>query len=304
MTTTADTVTLASPALTTGDTYAAQVAVYRTADSPQIALKGNTSVGVAGTAIGWNTLSVTFNGGTANTVQIVPLTSESGPVYVDDVMVTSSAYTGAVWFSGDSAATETAIYTWNGTPNSSTSNAYYLSETVDIVKFSDNGDGIPYTGAAVSYGTELLFNQAAITAPSGTATANNLVSQDKYGITQTSVDTLLSTFTAAESLASYYVTRYGEPEYRFQELTVSLDGLSGTQREKVLGLELGKIVTIRFSPNNVGSPIERYGQIIGISHNVGVDRHDITYSVGSLQFAYLVLNDVGFGILDGNALGI
>lgn len=304
MATTADTVTLASPTLTSGDSYAAQVAVYRTADSPEIALQGNSNVGVAGTAIGWNTLSVSFSGGTANTVKIVPTTTGTGPVYVDDIMVTSSAYTGSVWFSGDSPDTETGIYTWNGTPNASTSNAYYLSETVSIVNFSDNGDGIPYTSAAVSYGTELLFNQAAVTSPSGTATANNETSQALYGITQTSVETLLSTYEATESLASYYVTRYGEPEYRFQELTVNLTSLTGTQKEDVLNIELGQIVTIRFTPNGVGSPIERYGQIIGISHGIGPDRHDITYSVGSLQFAYLVLNDTGFGILDGNALGI
>lgn len=304
MTTTADTITLASPTLSTGDDYAAQVAVYRTAESPTIALKANDNVGVAGTAIGWNTLSVTFTGGTANTVSIVPLSSDSGPVYVDNVMVTQTSYLPQIWFSGDSAATEQAVYTWNGEPNASTSNAYYLAETLSIVNFSDAGDGIPYTNAAVSYGTELLFNQANVSAPIGTAIANNLDSQEKYGITQTSVSTLLSTFNAVEALSSYYVTRYGEPEYRFQELTVSLNGLTGLQKQDVLNLELGQIVTIRFTPNGIGSPIERYGQIIGINHNIGIDRHDITYSIGSLQFAYLVLNDVGFGILDGNVLGI
>ena len=304
MTTTSDTVTLASPTLTTGDDYAAQVAVYRFPESPTIALQANGVLGSAGTATGWNTLSVTFTGGTANTVSIVPTSSASGPVYVDDVMVTQTSYVGGVWFSGDSEATEVGIYSWNGEPNASTSNAYYLAESINIVNFSDNGDGIPYTNAAVSYGTELLFNQANASSPAGSAIANNLVSQEKYGITQTSVDTLLSTFNAVESLASYYVTRYGEPEYRFQELTVNLNGLTGAQKENVLNLELGQIVTIRFTPNNVGSPIERYGQIIGINHSIGVDRHDITYSIGSLQFAYLVLNDVGFGILDGNVLGI
>jgi hypothetical protein len=304
MTTTADTVTLASPTLTTGDDYAAQVAVYRFAESPAVALEANGSLGSAGTAVGWNTLTVSFTGGTANSVSIVPTTAESGPVYVDDVMVTRSSYVGGVWFSGDSEATEVGIYTWNGEPNASTSNAYYLAESISIVNFSDNGDGIPYTNAAVSYGTELLFNQANVSSPAGTAIANNLISQEKYGITQTSVDTLLSTFNAVDALASYYVTRYGEPEYRFQELTVTLDGLTGAQKENVLNLELGQIVTIRFTPNNIGSPIERYGQIIGINHSIGVDRHDITYSIGSLQFAYLVLNDVGFGILDGNVLGI
>jgi hypothetical protein len=52
----------------------------------------------------------------------------------------------------------------------------------------------------------------------------------------------------------------------------------------------------------VGDPIERYGQIIGIKHDVGVDRHTVTFGLGSLQYAFLVLDDTGFGILDENAL--
>lgn len=304
MTTTADTVTLASPTLTSGATYSAQVAIYRFTDSPAIALKANSQVGSATTSLGWNTVTIDFTAGTSNTISIVPTTSGTGKIYVDNIAVTPSDYNGIVWFSGDKPQTETGIYTWNGTPNASTSNAYYLSKTVDVVSFADDGTGIPYTNAAVSYGTELLFNQVEASSPAGTAVANNLVSQDKYGITQTSVETLLSTYAATENLATYYALRYGEPEYRFQELSVQLDGLAGAYKANVLAIELGQIVTIKFTPNGVGTPIERYGQIIGINHNIGVDRHDISYSIGSLQFAYLVLNDTGFGILDGNALGI
>jgi len=302
MTTTADTVTLASPTLTSGTNYVAQVSVYRDTNSPTVAIKANTILGTSGTAIGWNTLTVSFTANGSDVIRVVPTSTATGKVYVDNLAVTGTAYTGE-FFSGDTLSTETAIYTWNGTANQSTSNAYYLAETLNIVAFTDDGTGIPYTGAAVSYGTELLFNQVAASSPAGTAIANNTISQGKYGITQTSVDTLLSTYTATEALAAYYVARYGEPEYRFQELTVSLEGLDGPDQESVLNIELGEIVTIKFTPNGIGAPIERYGQIIGISHSVGMDRHDITYSIGSLQFAYLVLNDYGFGILDGNALG-
>lgn len=171
------------------------------------------------------------------------------------------------------------------------------------VTFADDGTGIPYVNASVSYGTELLFNQAEVTSPAGTAIANNVDSQTKYGITQTNVDTLLSSTTSTDALASYYVSRYGEPEYRFQELNVSLDGLSGEDKASILDIELGDIVIIKFTPNGIGDAIDRYGQIIGINHEIGVDRHNISFSIGSLQFAFLVLNDVGFGILDGNALG-
>ncbi len=180
--------------------------------------------------------------------------------------------------------------------------AVTITSDLSAVLFADDGTGVPYKNAAVSYGTELLFNQAEVTSPAGTAIANNTESQSKYGITQTNVDTLLSTYQQTESLSSFWVNKYGEPEYRFQDLTVSLEALAGDQQIGVLNLELGDIIQVKFTPNGIGSPIERYGQIIKIDHSIGIDRHDITFSVGSLQYTFLVLDDTGFGILDTNAL--
>lgn len=302
MTTTADTVTLASPTLTSGDAYLAQVSVYRFSDSPTVTISANGITGSSAAELGWNTVSVEFTGTGSDVIRIVPTSSATGKVYVDNLAVTPDTYANA-FFDGSTPDSETAINTWNGDTDASTSNSYYLAEALDLVTFADDGSGVPYVNASVSYGTELLFNQAEVTSPAGTAIANNEDSQTKYGITQTNVDTLLSSTTSTDALAAYYVSRYGEPEYRFQELNVSLDGLSGEDKTKVLNIELGEIVIIKFTPNGVGDAIERYGQIIGINHDIGVDRHNISYSIGSLQFAYLVLNDVGFGILDGNALG-
>ena len=179
-----------------------------------------------------------------------------------------------------------------------------VTPTSDLatVLFSDEGDGVPYTGATVSYGTELLFNEVEVSSPAGTAIANNVESQTKYGITQTTVNTLLGTLSQTEALADFWVAKYGEPEYRFQALNVDVDGLSGTDLNNVLQLELGDIVRIKFTPNGVGAPIERYSQISSISHSVSAARHTIQFGVGSLQYAFLVLDDVAFGILDENAL--
>jgi hypothetical protein len=179
-----------------------------------------------------------------------------------------------------------------------------VTPTSDLatVLFSDEGDGVPYVGATVSYGTELLFNEVEVSSPAGTAVANNVESQTKYGITQTTVNTLLGTFSQTEALAQFWVAKYGEPEYRFQALNVDLDGLTGDDLALVLQLELGDIVQIKFTPNGVGAPIERYSQISSISHNVSPARHTIQFGVGSLQYSFLVLDDDAFGILDVNAL--
>ena len=180
--------------------------------------------------------------------------------------------------------------------------AVTVTSSLSSVLFADDGTGVPYIDAAVSYGTELLYNQVTATSPAGTATTNNTVSQGKYGITQASVNTLLALYSATEALSQYWVNKYGEPEYRFQNLTINLNALSGAQQTSVLGLELGDIIQIKFTPNKVGDPIQRYGQIITIDHKIGPDRHDITYGVGSLQYSFLVFDDTGFGILDVNAL--
>jgi hypothetical protein len=179
-----------------------------------------------------------------------------------------------------------------------------VTPTSDLstVLFSDEGDGVPYVGATVSYGTELLFNEVEVSSPAGTAVANNVESQTKYGITQTTVNTLLGTFTQTEALAQFWVAKYGEPEYRFQALDVDVDGLTGDDLATVLQLELGDIVQIKFTPNGVGAPIERYSQISSIAHNVSPGRHTIQFGVGSLQYSFLVLDDEGFGLLDINAL--
>lgn len=175
------------------------------------------------------------------------------------------------------------------------------SET-SAVLFSDEGDGVPYVSATISYGTELLYNQVTVSSPGFTSTKDNLVSQVLYGITTTDVATILSSANAVESLALFWVAKYGEPEYRFQDLVVSLDGIEGSFAESVLQVEMGEIVQIKFTPNGIGDSIQRYGQVNKIEHSIGVDRHTITFGFGSLQFAFLVLDDVGFGILDENAL--
>lgn len=180
--------------------------------------------------------------------------------------------------------------------------AVTVTTGLSSVLFADDGTGVPYVDAAVNYGTELLYNQVTATSPAGTATSNNTVSQGKYGITQASVNTLLALYQQTEDLANFWVNKYGEPEYRFENLTVNLNSLTGDEQISVLNLELGDIIQIKFTPNGVGSPIQRYGQIINIDHAIGPDRHDITFGVGSLQYSFLVLDDTGFGLLDQNAL--
>jgi|DEB0MinimDraft_10_1074344.scaffolds.fasta_scaffold20336_4 hypothetical protein len=172
--------------------------------------------------------------------------------------------------------------------------------TASVVDFADDGTGIPFTLTAVNYGSELLYNQAIVTSNAGTATANNSRSQTAYGVTSVELDTLVSTDLQLQNLANFLVQKYGDPEYRFETIRVNLDTVGASNKATCLGLEIGDIINITFTPNNIGSAIQQYGQVIRINHEIETSRHDMFISVASLDWTFLVLDDTVFGKLDSN----
>jgi hypothetical protein len=172
--------------------------------------------------------------------------------------------------------------------------------STSVTTFNDLGTAIPFILTAVNYGSELLFNQAIVTSAAGTATALNERSQLTYGTASYELDTLLSTETQLQNLADFIVQKYGDPEYRFETIQVNLDTVSATQKASCLALEIGDIISITFTPNDIGDPIEQFGQIIRIAHNIQTTRHDVSFSVASLDWTFLVLDDELFGTLNEN----
>jgi hypothetical protein len=172
--------------------------------------------------------------------------------------------------------------------------------TVDnVTVFADDGSGIPFAPALVEYGSEQLFNQVTVSSGFGTATANNLLSQTRYGILEQDVDTLLSSQSQVEGYADFLVGRYAEPEYRFARLAVDMSNLTSAQKADMFALDMGSVIQVKFTPNGIAPAIERYGLVITIGHSVTADEHIMTVGVGSLQTSLFVLDDAEFGKLDG-----
>jgi len=169
-----------------------------------------------------------------------------------------------------------------------------------VTEFRDDGTGIPFTLTSVNYGSELLFNEAVVTSNAGTATANNDRSRTAYGISSVELDTLVSTQVQLENIANFFVQKYGDPEYRFESISVNLDTVGTANKAACLALEIGDVISIRFTPNSLGDPIEQFGQIIRIGHSIDTGRHDMAISVASLDWSFLVLDDAVFGKLDSN----
>lgn len=177
------------------------------------------------------------------------------------------------------------------------------SSTVRL--FADDGTGIPFNQLQVVYGSEQLFNKITVTRLNGTAqTANDTDSQDQYGISTLDLDgILLNSDTDSGLLASYLLSKYAEPEYRFEALEIELANLTTTQVNQVLALELTDVVRIKFRPNNIGTSIDKYALITRIQHRTNDVSHRITLGLSTLDYANFILDDAVFGILDTSDLG-
>ena len=181
----------------------------------------------------------------------------------------------------------------------------YGSSSSGSVTFSDNGTGLPYTNLRVVYGTELLYNEIVSSRlGGGTALANNDNSQEQYGIFNLTLDGLLmDDDTTNQNLVNLLLSKYANPEYRFEALQVQLDTLSTADQDTILGLELGDVVKVVFTPSGVAPAIDRFAEIIRIEQQVAPDQHVVNFGLGSLEVNFWRLSDPFFGKLSaGNSL--
>ena len=179
--------------------------------------------------------------------------------------------------------------------------------TVDnVTVFSDDGSGIPFAPAVIDFGTEQLHNQITVTSPNFTRVSNGVLSQTRYGITELTIDTLLDDQETVDGLANLLLSRFEEPQLRFQAIQVNVDNLTDAQQTIIYGLEIGDLLEVKLTPGNppVGAQIDRYGQIISIGHSVEPDSHVIIFGLGSLQTSLFVIGDAEFGTIGEGAPGV
>lgn len=183
------------------------------------------------------------------------------------------------------------------------------SANISLINFTDTGVAgaynIPYQAIEINYGSELLYNQITLSRLSGgTATATKPTSISAYGAAAYADDGLLyNTDADTANQALLLATKYATPEYRFESVTISLTSLSGSKQTNLLILDLTDIVKVTYTPNGVGSAINKYVRVIGIEHSMNIDDHQITYRFASLENEQLILDDSVFGLLDYNVLG-
>jgi hypothetical protein len=179
-------------------------------------------------------------------------------------------------------------------------------ELLSDVVFTDDGSDISYQGINIVYGTELLYNQVTFERLGGgtAVTQKNLDSIALYGNSAFADSGLLYVDDASMiSAALMYVAKYGEPEYRFESVTVMLNPLNNTQINRVLSLDICSIVQVKFQPNGVGTRISKYARIIGVTEEMNVDSYMITFKLATLDNEAFTLDSDVTGLLDYNLLG-
>jgi hypothetical protein len=175
-----------------------------------------------------------------------------------------------------------------------------------MVTLADDATGIKYTGMQVVYGSELLYNQvvASSIVAGGTAIANDTDSQQAYGVQTLTYTDLISAYNAdVDALAVNLVKQYSAPEFRFEAVTINLDEITTTEANQVLDLEIGSVCNIKFTPNGIAPAIQKYAEVISISHSADVRKHSVTLGFSTLDYIGLILNDAVFGKLNTAAVG-
>jgi hypothetical protein len=118
-------------------------------------------------------------------------------------------------------------------------------------------------------------------------------------------DTLLATSGGTlelDLLAQNLLLRYREPEYRFDKMTVTYNGLTTSQIRNLSNLELADVVMIKRT-YPVGSPAsvsQRYS-VESLNHRITPSSHQLEIGLAVAPLAFpLILDDPEFGTLSEN----
>jgi hypothetical protein len=166
--------------------------------------------------------------------------------------------------------------------------------------------GIQFADVNIVYGSENLYNRISLANADifpEEAFAEDADSQAIYGPRTLSQSGLLvQEPEQLQFLADFLLARYKEPQYRFETVTVVLDTITAENQDKVLDLEIGDIVQVRFEPSDIPPAIEQYCRIIGINHDWSPASKNISFALERLDFAIFILDDAVLGVLDDDRL--
>ena len=178
-----------------------------------------------------------------------------------------------------------------------------FSFSTATLSFSDvpSGSAYGYQDLSVSYGSETLYNRIQIGVQGlAVSTAVNQTSVDEFGVnTLTLTDVPLATQAAGSTLADNLLQKYGNPVFRFDEIGLSLNGLSSSAGQAISTLEIGDLISVtkRYLTGSPGTVTETM-YVESIRHEISPSQHRVNLGLGQAQlFTPFILNT---SLLDGD----
>lgn len=178
-----------------------------------------------------------------------------------------------------------------------------VAASSDGIELADDGSGFGYLTIETVFGSELLFNQITLSNSTTSVTETSADSVAEYGEIDFSLDTLIATEGDLTDLALALLVRFSEPEFRFQRVAIKLNDKTELERDALLGVELGDIVKVTFTPSSIPPAIERFLKVIQINLSAEQNSEILTLGFEAIPGALLVLDDPEFGKINEYALG-
>lgn len=176
------------------------------------------------------------------------------------------------------------------------------------VEFSDDGTGVAFQGIEADYDVTLLHNRVSVTRDGGTTqTVQDDASIALYGEgkprTLSVTGLLADSDDQALSMANYLLNLYKDPQYRVSSVTVILNTATDADRQAILALDIGDVVTVTFTPNQVGDPFSKFCRVEGFAHVIDKPFHTVTVYVSNLGDTFsgapFIIGDPVYGVIGG-----
>lgn len=178
-----------------------------------------------------------------------------------------------------------------------------VAASSDGIELADDGSGFGYLTIETVFGSELLFNKIILSNSTTSVTETSADSVAEYGEIDFSLETLIATEGDLTDLALALLVRFSEPEFRFQRVAIKLNDKTELERDALLGVELGDIVKVTFTPSSIPPAIERFLKVIQINLTAEQNSEILTLGFEAIPGALLVLDDPEFGKINEYALG-
>lgn len=187
----------------------------------------------------------------------------------------------------------------------SSSAAYWDSSSATSQStFADDGSAgsIKFSSiGAITQTDEFVYNKVTVSTADGlTVTLEDTASQADYGVRERTIETTILNVADATTLANQILTRYAEPQLRIKDWTVIVTGQPDVTGE-LFNRWLGERVTVKITPNGVGTAISQDYYIEQLVHDFTPDRWQITFS-GSPALDGWDLEDATLGLLEDTTI--